>query len=241
MLKLIKPLLILNTLFFITLTSNVWAKAETETTLKTSYKLFVPKNWKILEKVQGDLNQDGQADIALIIEDTNPDHFVVNAGLGTNVLNINERKLLVLLKQANSYQLAASNSTLPTEGNAESPCLADPLAETEALSIQKGVLKIHLHYWLSCGSWYVTNHIYTFRYQDRAFKLIGYDVNDFHRASGDITARSINFMTGKVKSTTGENEFAESTQPVKVQWSTLKHRYTLKLEQVQFNEPHEFE
>jgi len=48
-------------------------------------------------------------------------------------------------------------------------------------------------------------------------------------------------MTGKVKNTTGENEFAESTQPVKVQWSTLKRRYTLKLEQVQFNEPHEFE
>ena len=127
MLKLIKPLLILNTLFFITLTSNVWAKAETETTLKTSYQSFVPKNWKILEKVQGDLSQDGQADIALIIEDTNPDHFVVNAGLGTNVLNINERKLLVLLKQANGYQLTASNHSLPTEGNAESPGLADPL------------------------------------------------------------------------------------------------------------------
>ncbi|MFZ0331665.1 MAG: hypothetical protein WAL54_10760 [Acinetobacter bohemicus] len=241
MLKLIKPLLILNTLFFITPTSSAWAKAETETTLKTSYQSFVPKNWKILEQVQGDLNQDGQADIALIIEDTNPDHFVVNAGLGTNVLNINERKLLVLLKQANAYQLAASNSTLPTEGDVESPCLADPLGESEALSIQKGVLKIHLHYWLSCGSWYVTNHIYAFRYQDRTFKLIGYDVNDFHRASGDITARSINFMTSKVKNTTGENEFTESTQPVKVQWSTLKHRYALKLEQVQFNKPHEFE
>ena len=45
----------------------------------------------------------------------------------------------------------------------------------------------------------------------------------------------------EVKSTTGENEFTESTQPVKVQWSTLKHRYALTLEQVQFNEPHEFE
>ena len=47
-------------------------------------------------------------------------------------------------------------------------------------------------------------------------------------------------MTGKVKSTTDQNEFAESTQPVKVQWTTLKQRYTLKLEQVQFNEPLEF-
>ena len=240
MFKPIKPLLLLNTLFFMALTNNAWANAETKPTLKASYQSFIPKNWKVLEKVQGDLNQDGQADIALIIEDTNPENFVANAGLGSDVLNLNQRKLLVLFKQAQGYHLAASNSTLPTEGDAESPCLADPLGETEALSIQKGLLKVHLHYWLSCGSWYVTNHIYTFRYQDRAFKLIGYDVHDFHRASGDITAQSINFITGKIKSTTGENEFAESPQPAKVQWSTLKKRYTLKLEQVQFNEYHEF-
>ncbi len=100
MLKLIKPLLILNTLFFITLTSNAWATIEIKTNLKASYQSFVPKNWKILEKVQGDLNQDDQADIALIIEDTNPDNFVANAGLGSDVLNVNERKLLVLFKQA---------------------------------------------------------------------------------------------------------------------------------------------
>lgn len=43
------------------------------------------------------------------------------------------------------------------------------------------------------------------------------------------------------KTTTDENEFAEQTQPAKVQWSTLKHRYALKLEQVQFNQPQEFE
>ena len=241
MLKPRRLLLIINTLLFITFTNNALAQTEIKNPLKTSYQSFVPNNWKILEKVQGDLNQDGQADIALIIEDTNPDHFVANAGLGSNVLNVNERKLLVLFKQPNGYQLIASNHSLPTEGNLDSPCLADPLGESEALSIQKGVLKIHLHYWLSCGSWYVTNHIYTFQYHDHSFKLIGYDTNDFHRASGDITAQSINFMTGKVKTTTGENEFAESTQPVKVQWSTLKQRYALKLEQVQFNEPREFE
>jgi len=65
-------------------------------------------------------------------------------------------------------------------------------------------------------------------------------VDNFHRASGESTARSINFLTGKVKTTTDENEFAEQTQPAKVQWSTLKHRYALKLEQVQFNQPQEF-
>jgi len=158
--KWIRPTLILNILFFITLISNAWAKVEEKPTLRTSYQSFVPKNWKILEKVQGDLNQDGQADIALIIEDTNPEHFVKNDRLGSDVLNINERKLLVLLKQTHGYQLSATNTTLPTEGDIESPCLADPLGETEALSIQKGVLKIHLHYWLSCGSWYVTKTVH---------------------------------------------------------------------------------
>ena len=184
---------------------------------------------------------DGQADLALIIENTSPENIVKNDSLGSPELNLNPRRLLVLLKKPQAYQLAASNDFLPSEGDAESPCLAAPLAEGEALAIKNGLLKIGLHYWLSCGSWYVTNHLYTFRYQDQSFKLIGYDSNDFHRASGDITERSINFLTGKVKSTSGKNEFAESQQPVKTQWAKLKNKYLLKLEQVKFNEHYEFE
>lgn len=240
MLYQIKLSFLFSTLLFITFTQSACATSQTGSFPKSSYQSFVPKNWKILEKAQGDLNQDGQADLALIIEDTNPENLVANAGVGNHVLNTNKRKLLILFKQENGYQLAASNTTLPSEGDVESPCLADPLGESEALSIQKGVLRVHLHYWLSCGSWYVTNHTYTFRYQNNAFKLIGYDVDDFHRATGESTARSINFLTGKVKTTTDENEFAEQTQPAKVQWSTLKHRYALKFEQVQFNQPQEF-
>ena len=89
--KWIRPTLIVNALFFITLISNAWAKVEEKPTLRTSYQSFVPKNWKILEKVQGDLNQDGQVDIALIIEDTNPEHIVHIVRWGGVVLNINER------------------------------------------------------------------------------------------------------------------------------------------------------
>lgn len=220
-----------------TLISTAWAKAET----KAGYPSFIPHNWKLLEKAQGDLNGDGQADLALIIEEANPENIVKNDSLGSPELNLNPRRLLVLLKKPQAYQLAASNDFLPAEGDAESPCLADPLAEGEALAIKNGLLKIGLHYWLSCGSWYVSNHLYTFRYQDQSFKLIGYDSNDFHRASGDITERSINFLTGKVKSTSGKNEFAESQQPVKTQWAKLKNKYLLKLEQVKFNEHYEFE
>ena len=205
------------------------------------FQSFVPAKWKILEKVQGDLNADGLADLALIIENTDPKNIVTNENLGSNQLNTNPRQLLVLFKTSTGYQLASSNSSLPTEGDVESPCLEDPLGDGEALSIEKGLLKIGFHYWLSCGSWYVTNTSYTFRYQNQKFKLIGFDSDDFHRASGDITERSINFLTGKVKNTSGANEFVEGDLPEKVEWTKLKNKYSINLEQFQFNDYIEFE
>ena len=207
----------------------------------TSYQSFIPKHWKVIKTTQGDLNADGLPDLAVIIEDTDPKKIVLNENLGSDKLNLNPRKLMVLLQSQQGYQLAASNQSLPTEGDADAPCLADPLGEGETLVIQKGLLKISFHYWLSCGSWYVTNQTYTFKYQNHAFKLIGLDSNDFHRASGDISARSINFLTGKIKSTSGENEFSETARPIKVEWSKLKNKYSLSLEQIQFNEHDEFE
>lgn len=225
----------------ILLINTAWAKIDTKAEIKSNDQAFIPKNWKTIKKVQGDLNADGLADLALIIEDTDPKNIIKNAGLGTIELNLNPRALLVLLKKPQAYELAASNRFLPTEGDAESPCLADPLTEGGTLDIKNGLLKIGLHYWLSCGSWYVTNHIYTFRYQDRSFKLIGYDSNDFHRASGDTTETSINFLTGKVKNTSDRNEFEENYKPAKIQWAQLKNKYSLKLEHVQFNNDDAFE
>lgn len=212
------------------LSSSAFAASET-----SAYSKFVPQGWKILKTTTGDLNRDGQNDTVLVIEENNPENVIANAGLGSSVLNTNPRTLLVLFKTASGYQLISKNELLPSENDTESPCLADPLEEG-GMTIAKGLLKISLHYWLSCGSWYVTNNSYTFRYQNNNFNLIGFDSNDFHRASGDITEKSINFSTGKVKSTTGKNEFAETSQPVKVQWSTLKNKYQIHLQDIDFSE-----
>ena len=228
-------------IFMLILTSSFLPHLAVANTQATTYQSFIPKNWKVLEKVQGDLNQDRQADLALIVEDTDPKNIIRNENLGSAELNINKRKLLILFKNNQGYRLVATNPYLPTEGDIESPCLADPIGENDPLEIKNGLLKVNLHYWLSCGSWYVTNHSYTFRYQDQAFKLIGYDNNDFHRASGEITAQSINFLTGKTKNTSGENEFSEQSQPIEIKWSKLKQHYSLTLEQVKFNEHYEFE
>ena len=231
----------IKSIFMFIFTASLLPHLAVANTQATTYQSFIPKNWKILKKIQGDLNQDQQADMALIIEDTDPKNIIRNESLGSSELNTNKRKLLILFKNNQGYRLVATNTYLPTEGDIESPCLADPIGENDPLEIKNGLLKVNLHYWLSCGSWYVTNHSYTFRYQDQAFKLIGYDQNDFHRASGESTAQSINFLTGKIKSTSGENEFSEKHQPIEIKWSKLKKHYSLQLEQVKFNEYYEFE
>ncbi|WP_151980552.1 hypothetical protein [Acinetobacter guerrae] len=205
----------------------------------SQYQQFIPKHWKIIETVRGDLNRDGKEDIILVIEKNDPKNILSNDGPGSPELNTNPRTLLVLFKTTHGYQLISTNPYLPSENDAESPCLADPLEEGN-IKISKGILKINLNYWLSCGSWYVTNNTFSFRYQDLGFKLIGFDQMSFHRASGEESTLSINFSTGKLKKITGENEFEKTEQPIKTQWQTLKHHYNLKLEQINFKEPPEF-
>lgn len=205
-----------------------------------NYQQFVPKDWKIIEIARGDLNHDGMEDIVLVIEENNRKNIIHNDGFGSPNLNTNPRALLVLFKTAQGYQLISKNKKLPSENDADSPCLADPL-DDGAVTIAKGILKINLHYWLSCGSWYVTNNTFSFRYQNQGFKLIGFDQMSFHRASGEKSSLSINFSTGKMKKTTDKNEFEESIQPAKFEWKNLKKQYDLKLESINFKEPPEFE
>jgi len=69
MLHQIKLPFLFSTLLCIAFTQSACATPQIGSSLNSNYQSFVPKNWKILEKAQGDLNQDGQADLALIIED----------------------------------------------------------------------------------------------------------------------------------------------------------------------------
>ena len=185
---------------------------------------FVPKNWKILYHVQGDLNKDKIDDHAIIIENTNPENIKENEGLGANILNLNPRILMVLFKNKENYTLAAQNNKgfIPTENSEDNPCLADPISETQGISIEKGVLKTSFNYWLSCGSWYVNKADYTFRFQNNRFELIGFDHSSFHRASGEESFTSINFSTKKKSETTGGNMSDDNEGKEKTVWKTIK-------------------
>lgn len=189
---------------------------------------FVPDKWKILAQAEGDLNKDKKSDVVLIIEDTNPENIYKNESLGNPELNLNPRYLLILFKTEKGYKLQEINKTfLPSESDIESPCLADPLMDG-GIEIKNGALLLSINYWMSCGSWYTGTDIYTFRYQKNEFELIGFDSSEFHRASGEMNATSINFSTKKMSITSGGNMFGEDVDgnemdsEEKTEWKTFK-------------------
>ena len=185
---------------------------------------FVPKNWKIIAKAEGDLNTDRIADLVLVIEDTKKKNIVSNDGLGESILNTNPRLLLVLFKNnKNKFYLDEKNKiNIPSEGNLENPCLEDPFLSSKGIEITKGLLKLSLRYWLSCGSWEININDYTFRLKNNQFELIGYDTFSLHRASGEINRSSYNFLTKKKSFTTEENisTSPEEEKPI-TQWSKV--------------------
>ncbi len=67
---------------------------------KLAYAKFVPQGWTVLETASGDLNRDGKIDAALIIQQNNPNNIKSHEGLGSDRLNLNPRKLLILFQTA---------------------------------------------------------------------------------------------------------------------------------------------
>ena len=149
-------------------------------------------------------------------------------------LNVNPRILLILFKEKdNTYKLVAQNTDfIPTENDAESTCLTDPLSETGAIDIKKGILVISYQYFMSCGSWSVTTVDYTFRFQNQKFELIGFDSRDFHRASGEKSELSLNFSTRKMSLTTGGNMFEDEKDKPKTKWKNFKLDRLLSLQEM---------
>lgn len=193
----------------------VVGKPATEDT----FGAWVPEGWTLFLQAMGDLDKDGGPDVVLVLEEDNPLNRKGNDYMGPAELNLNPRRLLVLFGGEAGYRPVLSvDHFLPSQHDEETPCLDDPLS-MGGVEVKRGLLEVSLHYWLSCGSYAVSNRTFKFRYQEGRFRLIGLDTWGFMRNSGERTERSINFLTGKRKVTTGLNEFEES-RPV-VRWESV--------------------
>jgi hypothetical protein len=180
-----------------------------------AWKEWVPVGWQIIHSATGDLNQDGKSDAVLVLEEDNPANRKSNDGLGDSVLNLNPRRLVILFQTASGYQkVVSADRFLPSQNDAGSPCLSDPLYGG-GIHVNRGLLKIELHYWLSCGSWSDTTRTFSFRYENNRFRLIGLDVSEFMRNSCEQSEYSINYLTGKQKITTGLKGCEAESKPEK--------------------------
>ncbi|MDR2875918.1 MAG: hypothetical protein LBV44_08330 [Methylobacillus sp.] len=158
---------------------------------------WIPAGWKLLIQRTGDLNNDGAADAALVLEKTDPANIKPNKGLGAPELNLNPRRLLVLLNTPGGYkQILSRDDLLPTQDEEENTCLLDPLANGD-VSIERGDLIISLQYFMSCGGWGVPTVTYTFRLEGERFRLVHYGDLTLIRNTGTMSQRSFDYLTGQ--------------------------------------------
>jgi hypothetical protein len=168
--------------------------------LQQKWQAYTPGGWRVLSASNGALFGPRSDDAALVIERDDPALRITNEGMGEPVLNTNPRALLLLSRQGSGYRLVSRiDGFLPSEGDEDDRCLADPLIEGPGVKIGKGMLTIGLQYWYSCGSWYVNQNIYKFRPEKARLRLTGVESFSFSRAGGPGSRTSMNFLTGRKK------------------------------------------
>jgi hypothetical protein len=81
---------------------------------------------------------------------------------------------------------------------------------------------------MSAGGWGMGATTYTFRWQQGALRLIGYDYTNVQRNTGEMDTQSINYLTRRMKTSTG----SISDDAQKTRWSTIPARPLLTIDQV---------
>ncbi len=162
-----------------------------------SLKHLVPSGWKVLKFAYGDLNRDGRKDLVFVIQGTDPKKITDNKeGLGDDTLDLNPRILAIYFRDKRTgryYKKRQMNNFIPLK---DTPTMDEPL---DGLSISgKGIFQLGFRYWYSAGSWEMSTYSYSFRYRKGRFGLVGYDNSYTHRASGETSETSINFLSRRM-------------------------------------------
>lgn len=174
---------------------------------------FVPKDWETVGKAQGDLNGDKIEDSALVIKANLSKFLNKNDGLGSNPFDTNPRILVILFQDQDGYRIAKQSNTFIVAP--DSPTQLEPFQE---LRIKNGVLELRFELFSSAGSWSMTSSSYRFKFLNGEFVLIGADKTDSMRNSGEMESRSYNFLTSRLKVSTGNF----SSDREKVRWRTYR-------------------
>ncbi|RYY19481.1 MAG: hypothetical protein EOO04_21930 [Chitinophagaceae bacterium] len=176
-----------------------------------SLRDFVPIGWTILDSASGDLNKDGTIDAAIVIQ--HRDSVLSINSMLDSVLSQPRMLLIIFKNQAeNTLVLAEQSNTFILQH--DNPTMDDPF---QKIIINDGILTITFQQFYTIGSWYVTNALYRFRYQQSQLRLVGAEYSSLHRASNEYENYSYNFLTNKRSYTKGINH----KPGAKTTWKTL--------------------
>jgi hypothetical protein len=188
----------------------------------------LPKGWKVIEMASGDLNADGRADLVFVREEDDPKKVIKKLPANDGVRNYNPRVLTVLLAEECGYRkLGEFGKLIPPAFDDEYESFDDRFG---GISLKKGILNIRFRYWASAGAWRMCMEDYKFRQESGRLRLIGSETDTFHRGSGEKDLVSTNYLTGKIKRTSGLNEFDEKESKPKIEWEALPSRKPIYLE-----------
>jgi hypothetical protein len=180
---------------------------------------FAPAGWAIERRAGGDLDGDGAADLAFVLRMRDPANILSHDGLGNNPFDTNPRILGIAFAAAGGrgYRLALQNHVLIPRR--DFPTQEDPFfADDAEFAIAGGKLRLSLYRFMNAGGWDMGPTTFTFRWRDGALRLIGYDFVNVRRNSGRMTNLSINYLTRRVRTATGNI----GSDRERVRWTRLR-------------------
>lgn len=197
-------------LFFVAFQTAVYAQNFKYPTLPNqgkSLSSLIPANWKILDSISGDLNNDQTTDLALILEYHK--EIRENRAYGDNNTEIiteiqKPRILAVYFKNTalKTYQLAVQNNNFILRSE-EGGSMGDPL---RPLAIDSNQLVLSFE---GGGDWRWKLN-YTFKYQNKNWFLEKAGSLYYNKNSGEMTEKQYDFVNKKRLVTTGKTHHRNS-------------------------------
>ncbi|ATP56870.1 hypothetical protein CPT03_10460 [Pedobacter ginsengisoli] len=196
-------------------------------------KSLIPAQWKVIDSVYGDLNNDKVEDLALIYE------FYAavkeNRAYGDNTTELiteiqRPRILAVYFKSGRSYKLVTQNNNFILRSE-EGGSMGDPL---RPLAITDNVLNLAFE----GGANWRWKLNYSFKYQDKDWQLTKASNYSYHSGSGDMNSKRYDFVNkkriitiGKINNKDSGNEIIEQNLTFKTlrTFSSFKKPWTWEL------------
>ncbi|SHO45073.1 hypothetical protein [Anaerocolumna xylanovorans] len=169
------------------LAANNTNKPE-DTLIKSSGKSlsdFIPKDWKLISKVQRDLNKDKLKDIAAVIEYTGE----YNASDEEEMSGPPRILFIVFKKKDGTYKLSVQSASLIMRAG-EGGVFGDPFAGME---YSRGSIVVSLY----GGSSWRWGYTHRFRFQNKGWYLIGETDETYNINTGESETIDTNCLTGK--------------------------------------------